>query len=773
MDPYLRSFLDTARGLLRPWSLGEPEELPRQAQLVEQKFNVEPKAPEPVQLSRLHREIQGVYAEKGVKYIYELSPRHKRWLPWVMYHGGSPQPIEWRGFLSAALDELRSSLRWSRLGGWIHVYLKYYDAEKRHTEELRKFIHDALVRYDGKQSRLKRWKSRITLLFAPRPLIQTANWMLTRKQPVSECLQTLGFEGDLATCQFLDALTSGMIVYGERNFPRKLDRVLDLLEIPGDHGTQPRSMDLMRMAASRFLPKAGTQIDADIQNPLQSLFLRHLGDPRFPGGVTRWKGVPREAITIFGQWLSQQDIEFFFNIVDRSAQDDAWEYRRAFWAAYIPYIEMTWVVLGSHARYMLSTPQMRAQMKDRGYGQLRGAGARQSVFLIRIKGYDFIEWSHSGACRVWRQEESPFDFGRHFYDAFAFRDDTYEDRFTHHSSASYRWQGNLAGWIQRHNGIRPAQSYRLSYRSRADGMETASAGSMAKESVVDLQSDETAEKEAASAVLTLEKILDLPDDETIEEETEKAPAIRADVRSMTVDLPGVATMEMVWIEPGTFTMGSSETKVSSKSREAPQHKVAISQGFWLGKYAITQGQWRSVMGTRPWVGKRYVRDDSDHPAVWISWKDVQEFIERLNEAEGSEMYRLPMEAEWEYACRTGTTTRWAFGDDKGQVGGYAWYRDNAWGAGEQYAHAVGTKLPNAWGLHDMHGNVWEWVQDWYGLYTEDAQVDPTGPSSGSTRVQRGGSFHDSPRDVRSATRYKSVPVHRSHNVGARLVRHDP
>ena len=113
---------------------------------------------------------------------------------------------------------------------------------------------------------------------------------------------------------------------------------------------------------------------------------------------------------------------------------------------------------------------------------------------------------------------------------------------------------------------------------------------------------------------------------------------------------------------------------------------------------------------------------------------------------------MPTEAEWEYACRAGTTTRWSFGDSEDQLRRYAWYGANAWNAGEKYAHKVGTKQPNGWGLYDMYGNVWEWVQDRYGSYTSGSQVDPTGPASGSNRVRRGGGFGGTARSVRSALR---------------------
>ncbi|MFH1571167.1 MAG: formylglycine-generating enzyme family protein, partial [Gemmatimonadota bacterium] len=238
----------------------------------------------------------------------------------------------------------------------------------------------------------------------------------------------------------------------------------------------------------------------------------------------------------------------------------------------------------------------------------------------------------------------------------------------------------------------------------------------------------------------------------------------------TVALPGGATMDFVWVEPGTFMMGSPASEPGRFDDEGPQHEVTITEGFWLGKVEVTQGQWESAMGASPWAGRVSVREDADRPAVYVSWKDVQGLVVRLNTSEGAAAYRLPTEAEWEYACRAGTTTRWSFGGDEARIGDYAWFAGNAWAAGLEYAQPVGVRRPNRWGLYDMHGNVGEWVQDRFGHYSAAAQVDPVGPMGDSGQVARGGGFDDGPDDVRSAKRHLPMMGTGHPAIGARLVR---
>jgi formylglycine-generating enzyme required for sulfatase activity len=217
-------------------------------------------------------------------------------------------------------------------------------------------------------------------------------------------------------------------------------------------------------------------------------------------------------------------------------------------------------------------------------------------------------------------------------------------------------------------------------------------------------------------------------------------------------------MEFVLIRAGEFQMGASD----GDKDEQPVHTVRISKPFYLGKYEVTQAQWQAVMEKNP----SGFTGDPTRPVENVSWEDVQEFIRRLNTKENGVTYRLPTEAEWEYAARAGTTTAYSFGNDKSQLSQYAWYGDTS---GNQ-THPVGKLKPNAWGLYDMHGNVWEWVQDWYGPYTAGAAVEPAGLSSGSRRVVRGGSWDSGASYCRSAYRLYAAPGYRGGGLGFRLLR---
>lgn len=224
------------------------------------------------------------------------------------------------------------------------------------------------------------------------------------------------------------------------------------------------------------------------------------------------------------------------------------------------------------------------------------------------------------------------------------------------------------------------------------------------------------------------------------------------MKMKTITLPGNVPLEMIWCPRGKFLMGSPKDEAGRWPDEA-QHEVRLTRGFFIGKYPVTQTQWTAVMGNNPSFFNGPAR-----PVEYVSWHDCQAFCTRLNDQLPGHKFDLPTEAQWEYACRAGTKGPYA-----GELDYMAWYDGEG-------THPVGEKRPNAWGLYDMHGNVWEWCRDWY---QEDlgtsAVTDPAGPDSGSSRVLRGACWYTPARGCRSAFRYYRDPSWRSSYVGFRLV----
>ncbi|MDI6687990.1 MAG: formylglycine-generating enzyme family protein [Desulfobacterales bacterium] len=235
----------------------------------------------------------------------------------------------------------------------------------------------------------------------------------------------------------------------------------------------------------------------------------------------------------------------------------------------------------------------------------------------------------------------------------------------------------------------------------------------------------------------------------------------------TYTVPSI-NYKMVYILPGTFMMVSPSNEPERDSDER-QHEVTLTKGFYMGVTEVTQGQWKAIMGNNP---SRFKGDNL--PVEQVSWNDCQEFIRNLNRQEGGDKYRLPTEAEWEYACRAGTTTPFYTGNcistDQANYNGNFPMPGCSKGRYREKTIDVASFSPNAWGLYDMHGNVWEWCQNWYGDYPSGNVTDPEGPSNGSYRVDRGGSWLNDAGDCRSADRGSSTPGFGYGSLGYRLAR---
>jgi formylglycine-generating enzyme required for sulfatase activity len=263
-----------------------------------------------------------------------------------------------------------------------------------------------------------------------------------------------------------------------------------------------------------------------------------------------------------------------------------------------------------------------------------------------------------------------------------------------------------------------------------------------------------------------------------------SPAFHADAKSAprdlkpgalkTFDLDGGVSMDFVWCPPGSFMMGSSSVEqdaaikslpadlkpetlkstVNAIGNEGPKHRVTFKKGFWMARTEVTQAQWKQVMGTNP---STFIDSGDSAPVETVSWNDCQIFIGKLNQlfkAQTKGKAGLPTESEWEYACRGGSKSTYSFGDDALKLGDYAWFAGNS----SMKTHPVAMKQPNAWGLYDMHGNVWEWCSSFFEKYPDREVTDPRGSLIGDTCVGRGGGWDDFADDLRSAYRSFGRPA---------------
>ena len=240
--------------------------------------------------------------------------------------------------------------------------------------------------------------------------------------------------------------------------------------------------------------------------------------------------------------------------------------------------------------------------------------------------------------------------------------------------------------------------------------------------------------------------------------------------ALTLDLGKGVAMKLVFIPAGKFLMGSPKAEKDRDEDEGLPHEVMISKPFYMGIYEVTQAQWRAVMNTEPWKGNGWTRDGDNNSVSYVSWHDASKFCRMLSKKTGKRV-DLPTEAQWEYACRAGSKTAYCFGDDSSKLGEYAWYYDNAWDKYEMYAHAVGRKKPNAWGLYDMHGNLEEWCRD---IYVKKSSANPKikgseGAAEQPFRPVRGGSFYTHARVCRSACSHGERPGFSFNYIGFRVM----
>ena len=243
----------------------------------------------------------------------------------------------------------------------------------------------------------------------------------------------------------------------------------------------------------------------------------------------------------------------------------------------------------------------------------------------------------------------------------------------------------------------------------------------------------------------------------VQQPVAQTPVTNRDI--ITIPVKDGISIDMVRVEAGTFIMGATPEMENPNSEEKPTHQVTLTNDYYIGKYEVTQALWQAVMGNNP----SYFKGDN-LPVEMVSWDDCQKFISKLNRITGK-TFRLPTEAEWEYAARGGKKSRGYQYSGSNNISDMAWYDNNS----GSKPHTVGTKQPNELGIYDMSGNVWEWCQDRYGKYSSSSQIDPTGDNSGSGRMRRGGSWSFLARFCRSSYRGHNAPNYRDYILGLRLV----
>jgi len=441
MKDFLSKFKLQLKVFLQTFQFPQPIRLKKEVEKIEQKFSDKMIIPEFCDFEKLLSKVYILWNTKGKEGLRELSYKEKKCLPWILHKDNKIiNNIE----LLKAILELFTPPRASYLSVLGYVYLKNFNSSQG-NEILREFILNYLNFYRGKRKRLQKWKRKINFLFTPYAVLNTGMWILTQnEQLVKICLEELDLTGELRNSNFVKEVILFCLERTEEDF-KHLVVLIKLIEVI-ESQTTGQFLEVFSEMANKLIPKAEENENKEIKETLLKFFLKYLKDPRFPDGTIRWQKVSEKARKTFMQWLSQKDIEFFFEVVEKTAKKSNWYYRRKFWESYLPYIEETWVILGPKARQLINE-------EEYNFGNL--LDENQSVFLIKMRGYIFIEWSELGACRVYKEFDFPLKFGEKWYTASSLRPNLYVYRQIHQGN----WQKKLEDWIYFNLGIKPAKSY--------------------------------------------------------------------------------------------------------------------------------------------------------------------------------------------------------------------------------------------------------------------------------------------------------------------------
>jgi hypothetical protein len=460
----LQALRDFAAQPLEIADLPEPLRMEATADRLMRRLKAESVKPRQIDLLEMHTRLRKAFEEEGENCLHRLPKSDLRYLPWTLVQGEvDERALTWPGLLKSAIREMKASKRQSRLTGWIRVYLQEFDQRSAELRSLRSALEKQLDAYDGANPRLTCWRERRGNLFGKKAVENCSKMLLQDAGTATDVLERLGLVDELADGGFVSAVVEDLVKRAATDLEAGLGKVLELLEIERDGVVSLRRRELAEVAISTLLPAAGEEANSAIREPLKAFALHHLKDPRLPGNRPHWLRIEERAREVLSRWIAHADVEFFFNLVEQAAKDKHWKYRKRFWEGYVDHFEVTWVALGPRARRLAQRVSNKEHAESRSFGTLRGAESSQSVFLIRMGGFDFVEWSNSGACRIWALDATPIDFGGDEYLASDFRSANFAHRqiHTYNSSRPYAWQRELAAWIQQHTGLKATRSFSL------------------------------------------------------------------------------------------------------------------------------------------------------------------------------------------------------------------------------------------------------------------------------------------------------------------------
>ncbi len=346
----------------------------------------------------------------------------------------------------------------SALGRLVKTYLNLYGNNAQGVEVLRQCILTNLCTTSSRRKSVLKYKENIFLFERDAALLAVNR--LNSKTDIKEFLISIGISDEMLSSGFVEAFSYVYFKSSSVAMKQKLDNLHSLLERP-DGSINTKLMKGVYASADVLIPFANT-FGIDFRTEIRQFYMKHLRDPRLPG-TKRWDNVSPEACKIFKQWITKFDLDVFFELIETSASDRAWRYRKKFWEVYIPHMDSTWVVLGSKARSLVMSMRKGNQEeyeRFNSYGELRGASSEQSVFIFEMRGYIFIEWSHSGRLRIWKKSASPISIGAKSYFADDLRSDALYSK-VHAAPDAYAWQEDVKLWIVRNCGIAPKDSFRL------------------------------------------------------------------------------------------------------------------------------------------------------------------------------------------------------------------------------------------------------------------------------------------------------------------------